>query len=174
MPLRIMLPVLLASLLSALAFWAGDSHGSRVTNLAWQAKWDAEARQLAQARAQAEMAARTEELRRQTTINEVQQHAEHQLALARADAVAAHAESGRLRSEARRLAIRASGSAHHPGTTNGRPATGSPFLVLADVLSRADQRAGELAAALDASRAAGLACEQSYDALHPVTPPHVH
>jgi hypothetical protein len=37
--------------------------------------------------------------------------------------------------------------------------------VLADVLGRADDRAGELAAALDASRAAGLACERAYDAL---------
>ena len=37
--------------------------------------------------------------------------------------------------------------------------------VLSDVLSRADKRAGELAAAYDQSRAAGLACERAYDAL---------
>jgi hypothetical protein len=38
-------------------------------------------------------------------------------------------------------------------------------MVLADLLSRADERAGELAAAYDRARAAGLACEQAYDAL---------
>ena len=39
-----------------------------------------------------------------------------------------------------------------------------PIGVLADVLGRADQRAGELAAVADESRIRGLTCERAYDA----------
>lgn len=39
-----------------------------------------------------------------------------------------------------------------------------PIGVLADVLGRADARAGELAAVADASRVRGLTCERAYDA----------
>jgi len=46
----------------------------------------------------------------------------------------------------------------------GTPA-GDPVGVLADVLDRADARAGELADFADRSRIAGLACERAYDAL---------
>lgn len=42
--------------------------------------------------------------------------------------------------------------------------------VLSDLLGRADERAGILARHSDASRIAGLACEQSYDALKPDSP----
>ncbi|MCY1465004.1 hypothetical protein D9M71_830960 [compost metagenome] len=35
--------------------------------------------------------------------------------------------------------------------------------VLADVLKRADQRAGDLAAIADQARARGVTCEQAYD-----------
>jgi hypothetical protein len=38
-------------------------------------------------------------------------------------------------------------------------------MVLADLLSRADERAGELAAAYDRARASGLACERAYQSL---------
>ncbi|WP_205298029.1 DUF2514 family protein [Pantoea sp. Cy-639] len=38
-------------------------------------------------------------------------------------------------------------------------------MVLSDLLSRADARAGELASAYDRARIAGLACEASYNAL---------
>lgn len=74
-------------------------------------------------------------------------------ALARADA------AGRsLHDAGQRRAAEASAAAG-PGS----PA-GSAALVLADVLGRVDQRAGELAAALDAAHAAGVICER-FDAL---------
>ena len=38
-------------------------------------------------------------------------------------------------------------------------------MVLADVLKRADQRAGDLAATADQARARGMTCEKAYDAL---------
>ena len=45
-----------------------------------------------------------------------------------------------------------------------QPPAGDPIGVLADVLGRADRRAGVLAAFADAAHAAGLACERDYDA----------
>lgn len=48
-----------------------------------------------------------------------------------------------------------------PGYSTPGP---DPIGVLADVLGRADQRAGELAAIADERRIRGLACEREYDA----------
>ncbi len=47
---------------------------------------------------------------------------------------------------------------------------GDPILLLADVLGRADQRAGDLAQYADAARVAGQKCERDYDALISTTP----
>ncbi|MDP1045514.1 DUF2514 family protein, partial [Klebsiella pneumoniae] len=46
-------------------------------------------------------------------------------------------------------------------------------MVLSDLLQRADKRAGELAAAYDRARIAGLTCERSYNSLsvRPASPP---
>jgi hypothetical protein len=86
-------------------------------------------------------------------------------AINRADTVAAVA-SQRLRdaaqdaADAARLRCAAAGA---PGySTPGA----DPIGVLADVLGRADQRAGELAAIADRSRVRGLSCEAAYDAAY--------
>jgi len=80
----------------------------------------------------------------------------------------ANAEADRLRAAAAR-ADAASRSLHDASSRRAAEAAssagaGSPAafaaVVLADVLRRADERAGELAAALDAARSAGLACER--------------
>lgn len=47
----------------------------------------------------------------------------------------------------------------------GSPPAGDPIGVLADVLGRADQRAGELAEYADSARNAGITCERAYTAL---------
>ena len=98
-------------------------------------------------------------------IDEVRDHAQEEIAQAQADATAAGIESGRLHEQARRLAARASQCASNPGTAQGSPSAREPAMVLADLLSRADERAGELAAAYDRARVSGLACERAYDAI---------
>lgn len=138
---------------------AAGEEGERKT---WQAKWNEEAARLATARTKAEQEARKEELRRQAEIDEVRDHAQEQIAQAQDDAAAADLESGRLREQARRLAARASQCASGSHATQGGPAAGQAAVVLADLLSRADERAGELAAAYDRARASGLACERAY------------
>ncbi|QXI40927.1 DUF2514 domain-containing protein [Pseudomonas xantholysinigenes] len=56
-----------------------------------------------------------------------------------------------------------------PGTDTAASARGEAArraaMVLSELLSQADARAGELAAAFDRARVAGLACESSYDHL---------
>lgn len=145
---------------------AAGEEGERKT---WQAKWDEEAARLATARTKAELKAREEEQRRQAEIDEVRDHAQEEIAQAQADAVAAGLESGRLREQGRRLAARASQCASHSSAPQGGPTAEQPAVVLADLLSRADERAGELAAAYDRARASGLACERAYDSLRTAT-----
>lgn len=48
--------------------------------------------------------------------------------------------------------------------TGIHPSTDSAAMVLSDLLTRADERAGELAKAYDVARIAGLACEEHYRA----------
>ncbi|MFM5846863.1 DUF2514 domain-containing protein [Aeromonas veronii] len=151
-------------------YQSGHSAGEAGERKTWQAKWDEEAVRLATARTKAEQGARAEEKRRQAEIDEVRDHAQEEIAQAQADATAAGIESGRLREHARRLAARASQCASNPGTAQGSSPTKEPAMVLADLLSRADERAGELAAAYDRARASGLACERAYDALQQQRP----
>ena len=159
------LPYLVALAIALCALWGAYRHGVNVTYTAWQSKWDKQALKLAEAKAKAIELVREEEQRRQAAIDGVRQHAEQQIARAEADAAAADAAADSLREQAKRLAARASQCTSHPTATQSGKATTEPGVVLADVLGRADARAGELAAAYDRSRAAGLACERAYDAL---------
>ena len=120
---------------------------------------------VAQASAAAASAALAETARRQAQLTEITAHADQQIAAARADAVRARAAADRLRIAATAAARACDAGPADPAPADaGAPATG-PGLLLSDVLGRADDRAGELASALDAARAAGLACERAYDSL---------
>ena len=141
---------------------SGHAAGEEGERKTWQVKWNEETTRLATARTKAEEKAREEEQRRQAEIDKVRDHAQEEIAQAQADAVTAGLESGRLREQARRLAARANQCASNPGAAQGGSAAGHPAMVLADLLSRADERAGELAAAYDRARASGLACERAY------------
>lgn len=141
------------------------AHGVSVTDAAWQDKWDKQALKLADDKANAEEAARAVEQQRITSIEEITNNASKEIESAKADAAAANSTADRLRNQAARLAATASHCSDHSGITTGGKTTTSAGDVLSDVLSRADKRAGELAAAYDQSRAAGLACERAYDTL---------
>lgn len=114
---------------------------------------------------EAEAQARLEEQRRAAALQEIADEADAARARATADADRARRAADSLRDAARAAAARCSAPADDPTAAEPGASAASPGLVLADVLGRADDRAGELAAALDASRAAGLACERAYDAL---------
>ncbi|KWD62375.1 MULTISPECIES: DUF2514 family protein [Burkholderia] len=81
--------------------------------------------------------------------------------LARADAVAAATAADGLRKQLAAYVDRA----RHTTSATGGPAAGDALDLLADMLGRADARAGELAAIADERGIAGEQCERDYDAL---------
>ena len=151
-----------------LVWWihhSGYSSGAHDKGLEWSEKWNKQAAELATARADAVTAAREVEQRRQADIEKVRQDAEQEIARAESDAAAASAVAAGLHEQARRLAARANQCASHTGDAQPGETARQPAVVLADLLSRADARAGELARAYDRARASGLACERAYHSL---------
>ncbi|WP_323157812.1 DUF2514 domain-containing protein [Pseudomonas fulva] len=112
-----------------------------------------------------ERGARQQEHQRAQAQEEVRAHAYEQHQAADADAAGADAAGQRLRNDGAKLAATVS----CPGTDTAAVARGQTAtraaMVLSDLLTRADARAGELAKAYDRARIAGLACEASYTGL---------
>lgn len=146
-------------------YLSGHSAGEEGERKTWQAKWDRQSAELAEARARNAQLAREEEQRRQRAVDKVRQDAEQQIARVETDAAAASTVAAGVLEQARRVAARASQCARHSGAAQSGDAAGQSAVVLADVLGRADARAGELARAYDRARAAGLACERAYHSL---------
>ena len=120
---------------------------------------------LERASREAALAARTEERRRTAEVQKAADEAHDALARARADAAAANDAGQRLRD---RVAALTATCGRASGDTS--PAASGPSAVatadlLADVQRRLDAAADGIAAHADAARAAGLACQRSYDAL---------
>lgn len=151
--------------------------GSVLTNCATHNRLQAErlAHQTTQAQ-HAQLVAEAEQLRAQTEAN--RRKAEQELRHAQdthAQEVAAlqhdrdraraagRVASERLRDAATAAAARARAQCAAATTADLRAATGDPIGVLADVLGRADARAGELADLADRRYIAGRACEREYD-----------
>ncbi|MFL1386608.1 DUF2514 family protein [Pseudomonas tritici] len=109
--------------------------------------------------------ARAEEQRRQTAVNKEGRYAREQNKAAIADAGTADAAGDRLHVEADKFADAA---CRDPGAAQRGASATRAAMVLSDLLQRADKRAGELAAAYDRARIAGLACERGYDGVRSV------
>ena len=121
--------------------------------------------QAAQAREAGLQASIAETERRLQAQHGVAQDAQDQLDKVRADRTAADRVAARLR--AKLAAAGQAGGGSGDSTAAGDCAAAEARAgVLADLLSRADDRAGGLAAAADAARIAGEACERSYDSLN--------
>jgi hypothetical protein len=161
------LPYIAAVLLVAGALFGAYHHGVTVTDAKWQAEWNDRDTRDAEARALNEAAERTKEQTYQQSINKVVQDGQRIIDQATADAVAARASADGVRGAAddltRRLA--ASETSGNSCTAAASKAAARAAVVLADVLKRADQRAGDLAAIADQARVRGLTCEQAYDGL---------
>lgn len=106
--------------------------------------------------------ARNEEQRRQAAVNKEASDAREQNKAAAVDAGTADTTGDRLHVEASQFAATACGD---PGAAQRGASATRAAMVLSDLLQRADKRAGELAAAYDRARIAGLTCERSYDSL---------
>ncbi|WP_024696135.1 DUF2514 domain-containing protein [Pseudomonas syringae] len=152
-------------LLAVAALYGAYRHGVSVTDLKWQAKWSAEVSTQSQAVANTTTEYRNEEQRRQSAANQVADHARQEQTAALNDAAVADTAGDRLRVEAGKLAASASCV---PGDTGiaerGKNATRAA-MVLSDLLSRADARAGELARYADKLAVGLQACEGAYRSL---------
>lgn len=112
-----------------------------------------------------ELTAREQAL--QATIDKQDQDARHAQAQHAADRAAATAAADRLREQLATIARASSAGARVAAVdaasiARERAAADATARVLADVLQRADDRAGALAGFADAAHAAGLACERAY------------
>ena len=161
------LPYIAALLLVAGALFGAYHHGVAVTDAKWKAEWNARDTRDAEAKAINEAARRTREQAYQQSINKAIQDGQRTIDQATADAAAARNSADSLRGAADSLAARlaASEASGHSCTAAASKAAARAAMVLADVLKRADQRAGDLAEAADQARARGVTCEQAYDGL---------
>ena len=157
--------------LAAAAAIAGAYGGGRLQqyrhdDAAYRAKATAAALAASQVQLKAVDAARAEEQRRTAEQSRIAQDAAKQAESAQADARAAGAMADRLRVRVAELLAVGRAGANPIAASASAPADTTDAL-LAELFRRADERAGSLASDLDASRAAGLACEASYEALTP-------
>ncbi|WP_314407307.1 DUF2514 family protein [Pseudomonas kuykendallii] len=159
--------ILLLIALLAAALYSSYQHGVTVTNDSWALRWSQRDVADVEAARTAEAKARGEELRRQSEIDRVSEDAQHQIDQAGADARDAAAAADSLRGAAGQLVQRLADSeaGRSSCTATASAAATRAARVLADVLQRADERAGRLAAIADEFRARGLACERTYGAL---------
>ena len=116
----------------------------------------------AQAVADAVMKAREEEQRRINTLEVIADDTRSKLDAAQADAATARTAAAGLRQQ---LADYRQRARSNPAVTGGGTPTEDPLFLLSDLLSRADERARELAEFADRSHLAGRACEAAYDSL---------
>ncbi|MCE5979047.1 DUF2514 family protein [Pseudomonas sp. JR33AA] len=108
--------------------------------------------------------ARTEEQRRQAVADKEGESARQQLELAQGRAAAAESAAGGLRGEIDRLRAGRAATCNTIATQQRQAGT-SAVVVLGGLLEESDRMAGDLAAALERSRIAGLACEAMSDAM---------
>ncbi|SMG00320.1 DUF2514 family protein [Burkholderia singularis] len=148
---RIWLAVIVAAAMgSATGYFKGHTDGARVTAAAAQ-----------KSQLDAVTAARAEEQRRTAAQQEIAEDAAKQRDQARADAVAAASAADSLRKQVAVLVA----STRHSASAAGSAPTDDALDLLADVLGRADARAGDLAKIADERGIAGRQCERDYDAL---------
>jgi len=136
---------------------------------AWQWQGNSYERQLselredyAEAARQAEARARSEEQRRQTAIEGIRRDAQDKIAAVAADAAAADDAASRLRARVAQLSRRPASCA---GSAGGSDSADPARDLLAVMLSRLDEASGGIAEFADRSRAAGLTCQVSYEAV---------
>ena len=116
----------------------------------------------AQAVTDAVTKAREEEQRRINTLEVIANDTRFKLDAAHADAATARTAAAGLRQQ---LADYRTRNACSPAVTGGSTPAEDPLVLLSELLSRADERAGELAVFADRAHLAGRACEAAYDSL---------
>lgn len=110
-------------------------------------------------------AARAEEKRRTAEVQKVADEANKALDLARADAVVATDAGRRLRAQLTALTSSCRAAAGNPGSAKPGASTNTTADLLERVQQRLDEAADGIARFADEARAAGVACQRSYESL---------
>lgn len=161
-------PYVIVLALVAGALYGAYHHGQTLANAEWQAKWNDRDTADKAAALVNENVERAKEQERQLSINKVVESGQQLLDAAQATLNASHAPDDRLRATADDLARRlaASQASGNSCIAAASKAAARAAVVLADVLKRADQRAGDLANYADQSHVRGVTCEAAYGSLH--------
>jgi predicted DNA-binding protein len=161
------LPYIAALVLVGAALFGAYHHGVTVTDAKWKGEWEARDTHDSEAKALNEATERTKEQVYQQSINKAVQDGQRLIDQATAADAAERASRGGVQLAAADIARRlaASEASSHSCTAAASKAAARAGAMLADVLKRADQRAGDLAKVADQARARGMTCEQAYDGL---------
>lgn len=159
--------VVIAALLALLGVQQVRISSARAELAKVRAEYAEERQKAAEATRKAEQDAREEEQRREQRKQEIIDEAEGRTELARAAAAGAERAAGGLRARlaAFTAAVRGATEDPHPVKRSESKQSADALDVLAGVLARVDDRAGELAVYADRLRIAGVACEAEYDSL---------
>lgn len=159
-----LIPYIVAVMLVAGVLFGAYHRGVTVTDDKWLSAWHQRDTDDKAAALENETRERAREQAYQQSINKAVQDGQRLIDQATADAVAARASAGSLQLAADGLASRlaASQSSGNSCTAASSKAAARAAMVLADVLKRADQRAGDLAGYAQESHARGVTCEQAY------------
>ena len=165
---RIWLAALLALAIAAgLGYWRGHVSGAAGV----QARWDADTtRQQLQDTRRALAAEQVNRQKEQELRHAAESNArqvETELADARRAGAVADAAGSRLRQQVAQLVAASKTSRPACAAGAGAPAATGPAAIdlLAELHSRTDEVAGQLAAVADDARIRGAACERAYDAV---------
>lgn len=145
-------------------FITGFILAHEVTNNYWLTKWAVAERDAATAQLNAVNAAVTQYKNRIQSLEIISRETTKQLNDARNDAAIADNASNSLQQQVDDYVRWGGGSTNSTRTISERAAAATRELLLAELLKRADRRAGELAKTADESRIRGLACEAEYAA----------
>lgn len=154
----------LAAAIFLSCFWCYQA-GRTAEHKEWSAKWMA--RDLADAQAAIQFADKQRRIEqdRQGAIDAIQEQAQQDIATAQRNAAIAAAESKRLQDGIADAITRLQADSGHPGAAISSKTRASTSSLLAELFREIDTAAGIYAAEADRARAAGLACERSYDAV---------
>ena len=156
----------LALVLGALLLWQTlQRHAAQIDAADTRAATANTLRTIADLTAKAAQAVRDRETQWAKAQEKSADETKTQLTAARADAADARLAGDRLQQRVAALVASARAAAAHPGAQPAVAPAGDTLDLLADVLGRADKRAGILAEYADAARIAGAGCERDYDAL---------
>ena len=145
--------------------WFVYDHGKSVERTAWQAQWAQRDADDNAAQATAEHAARAKETADQLHAEKVQRDATQALEQERLNAAGERAATERVRGELAKLQTRLGAAGKSPAAGTSSTSATRAAMVLSDLYGSCQSRLGEIGAAFDRARIAGLACEASYDAL---------